>query len=250
MTEKDLPPGTRPHGIEGEAEAAQHIQRMFAAVAPRYDLLNRLLSFSFDRLWRRRTARALARRLGAAESRALDLCSGTADLALELRRVSSGIVIGSDFVHNMLTRAARKARERRQSIALVEADALRLPFPEETFDAVTAAFGFRNLANYRRGLEEIYRVLKPGGEVAILEFAVPRRGLFARVYRLYFQRLLPWVGEKVSGVRGPYSYLPASVEKFPDCDEFTRWMEAAGFTAAGYQLWMGGAVALHRGAKL
>ena len=249
MSEKAFPPGTRPEGIQGEEEAAQAVRRMFAGIVPRYDLLNRLLSFSFDQRWRRRTARALAARLAAADSRALDLCCGTADLTLELRRVSAGWVAGSDFVHAMLVRAGEKAARRRQGIALVEADALQLPFADSSFDVVTAAFGFRNLANYSRGLKEIHRVLKRGGEVGILEFARPQRGVFGACYGFYFRRVLPWIGTAVSGVRGPYSYLPASVDKFPDCNEFTRWMEAAGFSSVSYQLWTGGTVALHRGVK-
>ena len=249
MTKKDLPPGTRPEGVSGEQEAARAVQEMFARIAPRYDLLNRLLSFSRDRVWRRCTARALGSRLAAPNSRALDLCCGTADLTLELARVSRGMVVGSDFVHPMLVRAADKARARRRPIALVEADALQLPFADQAFDVVTAAFGFRNLANYRRGLEEIYRVLKQGGEVGILEFAVPQTGLFARLYRFYFRRVLPWVGTTLSGVRGPYEYLPESVERFPECEEFARWMKAMGFRSVSYEVWTAGTVALHRGEK-
>lgn len=247
MSEKNLPPGTRAEGVRGEEETARYVREMFARITPRYDLLNRLLSFSLDQVWRRRTAQALGAPLAAADSRALDLCCGTADLTLELRRVSAGAVVGCDFVHPMLVRAAKKAAGRR--VGLIEADALKLPFADRSFDAVAVAFGFRNLANYRRGLEEMHRVLKPGGEVAILEFALPQAGLFAALYRFYFRRLLPWIGYAVSGARTPYSYLPASVERFPDCEEFSHWMELAGFTAVSYQLWTGGTVALHQGRK-
>ena len=250
MSHPEPPPGSRPEGVHDEQEAARTVRRMFARIVPRYDLLNRLLSLSFDRVWRRRTAQALAPRLAEEGSRALDLCAGTGDLALELRGRSRGLVVASDFVHPMLVRAAEKAGAQHRSLTLVEADALRLPFADGSFDVVTAAFGFRNLANYRRGLEEIYRALKRGGEVGILEFALPQRGVFARVYRFYFRRVLPRVGEWVSGVRGPYSYLPDSVERFPGCDEFSRWMEQAGFRQVSYQLWTGGTVALHRGLKV
>jgi len=242
-------PGARPEGTSEEKQAARVVQEMFTRIAPRYDFLNHLLSLSLDRLWRRRTARALARHLAGAGSCALDLCCGTGDLALELARVSRGAVVGSDFVHPMLARAREKAARQGRRLLLVEADALELPFADAQFEVVTAAFGFRNLANYRRGLEEIYRVLKPGGEVAILEFSMPRRGLLATLYGFYFRRVLPWVGQAVSGVRGPYSYLPASVEKFPDCEEFARWLEAAGFRSVRYEQWTGGTVALHRGTK-
>ncbi len=217
---------------------------MFARIAPRYDFLNHLLSFNRDRVWRRRTARALASHLQSADSRALDLCCGTADLTVELARVSRGTVLGSDFVHPMLQRAREKAARAKRRILLAEADALALPFPDGSFDVVTAAFGFRNLANYRRGLEEILRVLKRGGEVGILEFALPERGLFAQLYRVYFHRILPWIGGLLSGAPATYSYLPASVERFPDCAEFARWMETAGFRNVRYQLWTGGTVVL------
>ncbi|MFQ5662574.1 MAG: ubiquinone/menaquinone biosynthesis methyltransferase [Terriglobia bacterium] len=249
MSKKAFLPGTRPESVQGEEEAAQHVQEMFTRIAPRYDFLNHLLSFSRDRVWRRRTARALAPRLAAAHTRALDLCCGTADLALELARVSAGAVVGSDFVHPMLVRGREKAAGQRQRIAFVEADALRLPFGDEGFDVVTAAFGFRNLANYRRGLAEIGRVLKRGGEAAILEFALPQGRVFAPLYHFYFSRVLPWIGRAVSGVSGPYSYLPASVKEFPDCEEFAGWMEVAGFRSVSYEVWTGGTVALHRGTK-
>lgn len=249
MSNHSFPPGTRPEGVQDEKEAARSVRAMFSGIAPRYDLLNHLLSFSLDQGWRRRTAQAMGSRLKEAEARALDLCCGTADLAMELAQVSAGTVVGSDFSHPMLVRAREKAAAQSRCIELVEADALQLPFADERFDVVTAAFGFRNLANYRRGLEEIYRVLKRGGEVGILEFALPQRGLFARLYRYYFRRVLPRIGRVVSGVSGPYSYLPASVEQFPDCDEFARWMERVGFRSVSYQVWTGGTVALHRGQK-
>ncbi len=249
MNSQPFPSGTRPDGTREEQEAAQAVRRMFAGIAPRYDFLNHLLSLNRDRAWRRRTARALASRLAGAGSRAIDLCCGTADLALELRRVSQGTVVGSDFVHGMLLLAQEKIKRAETSVDLIEADALTLPFADESFDVVTAAFGFRNLANYQRGLEEIRRVLKRGGEVGILEFALPQRGLFARLYRLYFHRVLPWVGGLISGSRATYSYLPASVERFPDCDGFARWMEGAGFRNVRYHLWTGGTVALYLGEK-
>ena len=249
MGSRPIPQGTRPEGTREEREAARAVRRMFAGIAPRYDFLNHLLSLNRDRVWRRRTARLLAPRLAQAGSRALDLCCGTADLALELARVGEGRVVGSDFVHGMLLLAQEKVRRAAARLPLVEADALSLPFADESFEVVTAAFGFRNLANYQRGLEEIRRVLKRGGEAGILEFAVPQRGVFAAVYRFYFHRVLPWLGGVISGSRAAYSYLPASVEKFPDSDGFVRWMEGAGFRNVRCQLWTGGTVALYRGEK-
>jgi demethylmenaquinone methyltransferase/2-methoxy-6-polyprenyl-1,4-benzoquinol methylase len=249
MSGPDASRGTRPEGVRGEEETARFIREMFSRIAPRYDLLNRVLSLSLDQVWRRRTARALAAGLASPHACALDLCCGTGDLTLALAQVSGGKVIGSDFSHSMLMRAQRKAGRKRERVRWLEADALQLPFAAARFDVVTAAFGFRNLANYRRGLEEILRVLKPGGEVGILEFVLPQRGLLAGLYGLYFRRVLPWLGRVVSGVPGPYSYLPASVEQFPDCAEFAAWFEAAGLVDVSYELWTGGTVALYRGQK-
>lgn len=249
------PPGTRPSGIHNEQEAARAVQEMFGRIAPRYDLLNRLLSLTLDRVWRRRTARAMADLLRSKESCALDLCCGTGDLALELAQVSNGTVVGGDFAHPMLVRAWQKSRAagNNKAIYWIESDALRMPFPDGRFDVVTAAFGFRNLANYRKGLEEIYRLLRPGGRVGILEFSMPERGLCGGLYRFYFQSVLPRLGNLVSSGLGrierPYSYLPSSVEKFPGCAEFAGWMEEAGFRNVRYARWTGGVVALHEGEK-
>jgi demethylmenaquinone methyltransferase/2-methoxy-6-polyprenyl-1,4-benzoquinol methylase len=222
---------------------------MFSRIAPSYDLLNRLLSVGFDQRWRRRTAGLVAPRLTSSEFQALDLCCGTGDLALELARISRGKVVGADFASPMLVRTQRKAVEKKVSLLLLEADALNLPFKEDSFAVVTAEFGFRNLADYKRGLAEMLRVLTPGGEVDILEFALPRWQPFAGLYRFYFRHLLPLIGRLVSGVKGPYSYLPSSVERFPDCEEFSEWMRECGFVDVRYNLWTGGAVALHRGIK-
>lgn len=242
-------PGTRPEGIQDEAAAAAYVRDLFAQVAPRYDFLNHLLSFGFDQRWRRRTAEALREWLSGREARVIDLCCGTGDLALELARQASGLVLASDFCAPMLVRAQGKVRVRRLRVPMVAADALQLPFPDSSFDAAAAAFGFRNLANYRRGLEEIRRILKLGGVVAILDFALPDRGAFRHLYGFYFRHVLPRVGNCLAGVRGPYDYLPDSVEKFPTCDEFAEWMRTAGFTNVRYARWTGGAVALHIGTK-
>lgn len=249
LAKKPLPSGTQPEGIESEAAAANYVRQMFARVAPHYDFLNHLLSFWIDRSWRRRTAEAMRTRLAHPDSRALDLCSGTGDLGLELARLAPGLVVGNDFCHPMLEQAVAKSRQQRRRLAVVEADALRLPFADATFDVVTAAFGFRNLANYGRGLAEIHRVLKPGGVVGILEFALPERGIFRQLYRFYFQRVLPWVGNTLSGRAGAYGYLPASVEKFPDCEGFAAWLRDAGFANVTYTRWTGSTVALHQGEK-
>jgi len=249
MTAIMPPSGTRAEGVHGERETARFVQQMFSRIARRYDFLNHLLSFGLDRRWRQRTALAVAAGLTSNSSRALDLCCGTGDLALELAQVSKGRVVGVDFAHPMLVRAGEKAQRQAMLLSLLEADALRLPFADDSFDVVTVAFGFRNLADYRRGLAEILRVLRPGGQAGILEFALPKGKVFGQLYRLYFRRMLPLIGRVVSGVSGPYSYLPLSVERFPDADEFAVWMEASGFVEVGYEVWTAGTVALHRGSK-
>ncbi|MFZ3210996.1 MAG: ubiquinone/menaquinone biosynthesis methyltransferase, partial [Terriglobales bacterium] len=177
----------------------------------------------------------------------LDLCCGTADMALALRRqaAASASICGADFSHTMLTLAGRKARGR---VKLIEADALSLPVPNACFDLVVSAFGFRNLTDYDAGLREIFRVLRPGGEVGILDFGEPRGGL-GKVYRVYFRRVLPVVGTLISGVRGPYAYLPASVERFPDPAQMLERMRAAGFAGASWTPYTFGIAGLYRGKK-
>lgn len=217
------------------------IRRMFGALAGRYDLLNRILSLSLDRRWRRATVRALAPRPG---QRALDLCCGTADLALELR--AAGLeVVGADFSHEMLLEARRKA----PGLALVEADALRLAFADASFDLVTIGFGLRNLADYDAGLRELLRVLRPGGRLAVLEFSVPTAPAFRRVYHLYLGRLVPAVGRALSSRHGAYQYLADTVREFPDQAELGRRIQGAGFQPVQWVNLTGGITALHIAGK-
>jgi demethylmenaquinone methyltransferase/2-methoxy-6-polyprenyl-1,4-benzoquinol methylase len=222
---------------------------MFTAIAPRYDLLNHVLSCNIDRLWWRRTAKAFAHVLAREQPQILDLCCGTGDMALALQRVSSARsrVCGVDFSPAMLQRARQKSR--RTWITWVEADALNLPFGDGSFDLVTSAFGFRNLADYDSGLREIARVLKPGGEVGILDFGMPR-GIIGRFYRLYFRRVLPALGTLISGVPGPYAYLPASVERFPSSAEMLIRMRAAGFGDVSWSPYTFGIAGLYRGRRV
>jgi demethylmenaquinone methyltransferase/2-methoxy-6-polyprenyl-1,4-benzoquinol methylase len=222
---------------------------MFATVAPRYDLLNHVLSLGFDIAWRRATARALREILKRPGSCVADLCCGTGDLSLYLRRQSSGLVVGVDFCHPMLTLARRKAAACRGHIHFLEADALSLPFRDDSLDAVTVAFGFRNLANYDRGVGEMWRVLKSGGCLAILEFSRVRGPVFGPIFRFYFRRVLPRLGTWVSGVAGPYRYLPDSVSVFPDQEALAEKIRAAGFRNVSYVNFTGGVAALHLGEK-
>jgi demethylmenaquinone methyltransferase/2-methoxy-6-polyprenyl-1,4-benzoquinol methylase len=245
-------PGTRPEGAQDEKEAAAHVREMFGRIAPRYDLLNHLLSLDIDKLWRRRVARRFRAVLRDPNAKVLDLCCGTGDLAFAFRREAPGgaEIIGADFVPEMLIRARAKSAAANAKIEFVEADALSLPFGDASFDLVSCAFGFRNLANYERGLNEILRVLKPGGAVAILEFAEPRGKIFGALYRFYFRHVLPRLGGLISGNAQAYAYLPSSVSKFPDPHELEIKFEQAGFAGVQYERWTGGIVTLHIGRKV
>jgi len=222
---------------------------MFTAIAPRYDLLNHLLSMNVDRLWWRRTARTFAHVLARGDARVLDLCCGTGDMALALRRAGRGsraAMVGADFSHAMLQRARRKFSGK--GIETLEADALELPFADGSFDLVVSSFGFRNLANYEAGLREILRILAPGGEVGLLDFSEPQ-GALGRVYGFYFRRVLPRIGTLISGVRGPYQYLPASVGKFPAPEALLEQMRSAGFRQVSWTPYTFGIAGLFRGMK-
>jgi demethylmenaquinone methyltransferase/2-methoxy-6-polyprenyl-1,4-benzoquinol methylase len=254
MTEAAAPvKGTRPEGAVTEADASKKIREMFAQIAPRYDLLNHVLSLQLDRLWRARTARRLQAILDRPDALVLDLCCGTGDLAFALARAGKAHIVGADFAHPMLVRAREKsaalAPPPNQSAAppmpFFEADALRLPFAGASFDLVTSAFGFRNLANYEAGLREILRVLKPGGAIAILEFTEPPDGLLGDFYRWYFCKVLPRIGGLISGDRSAYTYLPKSVARFFRPPELAALLSAVGYHSVDFRVWTLGTVALH-----
>ena len=239
--------GAAPEGARDPDSAAAAVRAMFSTIAPRYDLANHVLSMNIDRVWWRRTAhtfRPILRRPGA---RVLDLCCGTGDMTLALARESRGAQLyGADFAHPMLVRAREKSAA--QPLAWFEADALRLPLPDAKFDLVTSAFGFRNLADYDAGLREIARVLRPGGEVGILDFGAPR-GMVGALYHFYFRHVLPKVGTMISGVRGPYAYLPDSVARFPGPQEMLERLRAAGFADVSWTPYTFGIAGLFRGKK-
>jgi demethylmenaquinone methyltransferase / 2-methoxy-6-polyprenyl-1,4-benzoquinol methylase len=243
--------GTRPEGVTDEHEAAAHVREMFGRIAPRYDLLNHLLSLDVDKIWRRRVAKIFPAIIRDPQAHVLDLCCGTGDLAFAFRKVApqGARITGSDFVPEMLVRARSKAAISGTNVEFVEADALALPFTDASFDLVSCAFGFRNLANYERGLREIHRVLKPGGYVAILEFAEPPGKLFGALYRFYFRHVLPRLGGWISGNASAYSYLPRSVSKFPSPEQLRDLFQAAGFNDSQFVRWTGGIVTLHTGRK-
>lgn len=222
---------------------------MFSGIARRYDLLNHLLSGNVDKRWRRKTARALESSL-IEGARVLDVACGTGDLSLVLAEAGAARVIGLDFCRPMLEIARRKADADSRSIPFVEGDALRLPFADATFDAVTIAFGLRNLAGVADGLRELRRVLKPGGRLAVLEFSSPVVPGFRSLFRFYFTRVLPHIGGLVSGSRGAYEYLPDSVSRFPDQKRLAELMRAEGFEGVEYSNLTGGIAALHTGTRV
>jgi demethylmenaquinone methyltransferase / 2-methoxy-6-polyprenyl-1,4-benzoquinol methylase len=265
--------GAAPEGATDQLSAARAVREMFTAIAPRYDLLNHVLSLNVDRMWWRRTARAFRPILQRPDARILDLCCGTGDMTFALRREAvpdSRQILGADFSRAMLERAAAKSAASRDDSAetesrqngsrqnepgtsrsapgWIEADALHLPFPDGHFDLVTSAFGFRNLADYDAGLREIVRVLRPSGECGILECSEPE-GAFGALYRVYFKQILPRIGTLISGVRGPYAYLPASVERFPKPSEMLERMKNAGFAEVQCKPYTFGAARLYRGKK-
>ena len=221
---------------------------MFAGIAGRYDLLNHVLSGNVDKRWRRLVARTLRTSL-VEGSRILDVACGTGDLSLVLARAGRADVVGLDFCRPMLEIARRKAEAESRAIPFVEGDALRLPFADGTFDAVTIAFGLRNLAGVFDGLRELRRVLRPGGHAAVLEFSSPVVPGFRTLFRLYFTRVLPRIGGIVSGSRGAYEYLPDSVSRFPDQRRLAELMCEAGFEEVAYRNLTGGIAALHTGAR-
>ena len=253
MAEAAVPvKGTRPEGAVTEADASKKVRDMFTEIAPRYDLLNHLLSLQLDRLWRARAAKYLRPVFLGREARVLDLCCGTGDLAIALNRRYWARIVGVDFAHSMLVRARKKSARlhgpalvQLRPIGFFEADALRLPFADASFDLVTSAFGFRNLANYEAGLREIQRVLKPGGTVAILEFTEPPDGRLGDLYRWYFCKVLPTIGGLISGDRSAYTYLPRSVARFFLPPELAALMSAVGYSSVDYRVWTFGTVAFH-----
>ena len=240
--------GAAPEGATDPHSASRAVREMFTSIAPRYDLLNHVLSLNVDRLWWTRAARTFSSILGNPHSDVLDLCCGTGDMTHALRRRAhpNTRITGADFSHAMLQRA--RAKSAKTALRWVEADALRLPFESERFDLITAAFGFRNLADYDAGLREMVRVLRPDGECGILDFGEPH-GLTGNLYRFYFKQVLPRIGTLLSGVEGPYKYLPASVARFPEPHAMLERMRGAGFREATWTPYTFGIAGLYRGKK-
>jgi demethylmenaquinone methyltransferase / 2-methoxy-6-polyprenyl-1,4-benzoquinol methylase len=241
--------GAQPAGTADPQGAARAVREMFDSIAPRYDLLNHVLSMNIDRLWWWRTARTFRSVLIRPEATILDICCGTGDMTMALLRhrpAHARPVLAADFAHQMLVRGATKFVH--QNAVAIEADALQLPLPATSTDLITTAFGFRNLANYRAGLEEFHRVLRPGGRFGILDFSEPG-GMVGKLYAFYFKKILPAIGSRLSGVRGPYAYLPASVHRFPPPDEMLEQMREVGFRDVSWQPYSFGIAGLYQGMK-
>jgi demethylmenaquinone methyltransferase / 2-methoxy-6-polyprenyl-1,4-benzoquinol methylase len=241
--------GARTADQQDQQAAATAVRDMFTSIAPKYDMLNHVLSMNVDRYWWWKTARRFRDILQRRGSTVLDLCCGTGDMAFALYReagVDAAEITGVDFSAAMLSLAQQKSAGK--PLQWIEADALNLPFENARFDLVTSAFGFRNLANYDAGLREIHRVLKEGGEVGILDFGEPK-GVVGGFYQFYFRHVLPKIGTMISGVSGPYAYLPASVARFPSPEEMKQRMLAAGFREASFTPYTLGIAGLYWGKK-
>jgi demethylmenaquinone methyltransferase/2-methoxy-6-polyprenyl-1,4-benzoquinol methylase len=232
----------------GGAEKQAYVRTVFEQIAPRYDLLNHLLSFNIDRMWRRRALRALEWKR-APDGRYLDLCAGTLDVGAELSRQRgfAGFVVGADFALPMLKAGAGKAP--RAVLSPVVADAQQLPLADGSLDGAVVAFGIRNVASLDAALREVHRVLAPGARFVILEFTTPRVRVVRALYHLYFHHLLPLIGGMISGHRTAYRYLPRSVAHFPAEPELAARMTATGFVDARWQSLSFGIAAVHTAVK-
>ena len=227
------------------------VQRMFAAIADRYDLLNRLLSFQVDRYWRHRVVRLIRSMRPSPQDTCLDVCTGTGDLMLELRDRVGLQVVGADFCYPMLLHAQEKlgTDPNHATNQLIGADAQALPFRDGRFRFVTIAFGLRNVEVMEHGLQEMFRVLSPGGSLVILEFSRPVMPVFRSLFAFYFCYILPKLGAWISGTQGPYQYLPDSVSRFPSQVELADVITSVGFERVQYRNLTGGIAALHWATK-
>ena len=230
---------------ESEIQHAAAVREMFSGIANRYDLLNHLLSANIDKGWRRKVRAKLQMTLNDPNAIVLDVACGTGDLAIELKCESKTTIIGTDFCRPMLVIASEKA----SSIPFVESDAMELGFGDGSFDAVTIAFGLRNLSNLGDALAEFNRILKPGGKLVVLEFSSLVVPGFRGAFHFYFSKVLPRIGGMISGSRGAYEYLPDSVARFPDQKNLAAMMRKAGFVNVEYSNLTGGIAAIHTGEK-
>lgn len=232
-----------------EAAHARAVREMFSGIAGRYDLLNHVLSLNIDKRWRRKVRAEIQPILNNKNAVVLDVACGTGDLSIELNRGAAAQIIGTDFCRPMLNVAKEKTAATNARIPYVETDAMNLSFADNSFDALTIAFGLRNLPNFANGLSELHRVLKPGGRIVILEFSSPILPGFRQLFNFYFANVLPRIGGIVSGSRGAYEYLPDSVAKFPDQKALVTMIEHTRFSNVKYHNLTGGIAAIHTGTK-
>ncbi|CAN5619839.1 bifunctional demethylmenaquinone methyltransferase/2-methoxy-6-polyprenyl-1,4-benzoquinol methylase UbiE [soil metagenome] len=260
--EHELSTGARPIGATTEQAAAENVQQMFDTIAPTYDRANHTLSAGLDRWMWSRAARAFRPILQRPETVTLDLCCGTGDMTLALLKhrpdgalsqngegenaLQAAPILAVDFSHQMLSRGAIKFRP--HNIVPIEADALHLPIASNSIDLATSAFGFRNLANYEEGLAELHRILRPGAQLGILECNQPG-GVIGAIYNLYFKKILPRVGGLISGQPAAYTYLPASVERFPRPPRMIQLIRNAGFTDVSWTSYVFGTAGLYKATK-
>lgn len=233
-----------------ELEHARAVREMFSGIAGKYDFLNHFLSVNIDKRWRRKVSAKLKNVLENPSAVVLDVACGTGDLSLELKTAGKAKVIGTDFCRPMLEIAKEKTVKENEKIPYIEGDGMNLAFETGTFDAVTIAFGLRNFSNWQDGLNELHRVLKRGGHLAILEFSAPVVPGFRQAFQFYFSHVLPRIGGAVSGSRGAYEYLPDSVSRFPDQKKLAEMMREIGFEKVEYKNLTGGIAAIHTGTKL
>ena len=232
-----------------ESQHAKAVHEMFSGIAGKYDFLNHFLSLNIDKRWRKRVVAKLSDIVKKTDATILDVACGTGDLTLELSEGGAAKVIGTDFCRPMLSIASEKTETLRKRPPFIEADGLRLSFADETFDAVTIAFGLRNFSNWKAGVTELARVLKPEGKLLILEFSAPIVPGLKQLFSFYFRAILPRIGGVVSGSRGAYEYLPDSVSRFPDQKGLVTMMKEAGLESVSYENLTGGIAAIHIGTK-
>ncbi len=232
-----------------ELEHARAVREMFSGIANKYDFLNHFLSVNIDKSWRRKVSAKLRNILDDENAVVLDVACGTGDLSIELQQNSKAKVFGTDFCRPMLAIAKDKTVKQNEKIPYVEGDAMNLSFAESSFDAVTIAFGLRNLSNVEDGIHELKRILKPNGKLVILEFSEPRIPGLKQSFQFYFSHILPRIGGAFSGSRGAYEYLPDSVSKFPNQKKLAEMLKDKGFSNVEYQNLTGGIAAIHIGTK-
>ena len=242
-------PQPQPQHGRGAIAGKLDVRQMFDRIVPRYDLMNRIMTFGLDVHWRSMVARQAARLADRASERVLDVATGTGDLAFAIRKAGVREVVGLDFSPRMIEAAQKKARRQANGVTFLVGDGMRLPFADGTFDACTISFGLRNMEDYTAAVREMARVLRPGGKLICLEMTPFRRPILGPLFKVYFERVVPVVGGILSGSLGAYRYLPRSVKAFPPADGLAEIFRIAGLEDVRYQLLGFGTVAIHSGVK-